>query len=144
MIATNEKLLINFKDLYRNFGADQLALVDEVYDRDIKFSDPVHEVYGLEAMKSYFNNIVSNLNYCHFEYLNEIHDCNTYYVRWLMLYSHPHLKKGEEIRLNGVSHIQYENKIYLHEDFYDMGAMIYEHLPLLSSVVKNIKYKLKH
>ena len=144
MTSTQENLFYNFKELYRNFNQDQVALIDDVYDKEIRFSDPVHEVSGLEAMKSYFNNIASNLNYCRFEYLDEVHNGNSSYIKWLMIFSHPHLKNGEEIRLKGVSHIQYENKIYLHEDFYDMGAMIYEHLPLLSHIVKNIKYKLKH
>ncbi len=144
MTSIQNNLLLNFRELYRDFNSDKIALIDEVYDKNIKFSDPVHEVNGLDAVKTYFKNLASNLNYCQFEYLNELHNGDTSYIRWLMIYSHPHLKNGEEFRLNGVSHIQYNEKIYLHEDFFDMGAMIYEHLPLLSSVVNNIKKKLKH
>ena len=41
----------------------------------------------------------------------------------------------------GVSKLEFNEKIYKHQDFYDLGAMLYEHIPVLGSLVKIIKTK---
>jgi hypothetical protein len=55
-----------------------------------------------------------------------------------MHYRHPKIKAGTPQILNGATLIKYEDKVNYHEDFYDMGAMIYQHIPLLGFVVKTL------
>jgi hypothetical protein len=33
-------------------------------------------------------------------------------------------------------------KIYYHRDYFDMGAMLYEHLPLLGRIIQRLKHRL--
>jgi hypothetical protein len=44
--------------------------------------------------------------------------------------------------VRGVSHLKISDKIDYHEDFYDMGAMLYEQLPLLGSVTRWLRLRL--
>ena len=142
MQENKQKLISNFKQLYRDFDKENIDLIFDVYDQNIRFSDPVHEIVGLYEMKDYFVKLASGLKYCRFEYLDEMYDDDTGYIRWVMSYSHPSLRNSEEIQLNGISQIKFNDKIYLHEDFYDMGAMVYEHIPLLSAAIKTLKTRL--
>jgi hypothetical protein len=61
---------------------------------------------------------------------------------WTMRYAHPRLNKGNEITLEGASHIRYEEKVYYHRDYFDGGRLLYEHVPLLGSVIKQLKKRM--
>ena len=64
-------------------------------------------------------------------------------MAWTMFLRHPKLRSGETIRVEGASYLKTRNgRIYYHRDYFDMGAMLYEHLPLLGRVVNTIKHKL--
>ncbi|WHI49643.1 hypothetical protein P3339_14310 [Microbulbifer sp. MLAF003] len=38
--------------------------------------------------------------------------------------------------------VRFSDKVFYHEDFYDMGAMVYEQVPLLGSLIRKIKSRL--
>jgi hypothetical protein len=59
----------------------------------------------------------------------------------MMHFKHPKLG-NRLISVRGVSHLQISDKIDFHEDFYDMGAMLYEQLPLLGNVTRWLKLRL--
>ena len=60
-----------------------------------------------------------------------------------MFRNHPSLRAGDTIRVEGASYLRTHNgKIYYHRDYFDMGAMLYEHLPLLGRIVQRIKKRL--
>jgi hypothetical protein len=59
----------------------------------------------------------------------------------MMHFRHPGL--GDRlISVRGVSHLQINDKIDYHEDFYDMGAMLYEQLPLIGTVTRWLRLRL--
>jgi len=50
---------------------------------------------------------------------------------------------GETIRIEGASYLKTRNgKIYYHRDYFDMGAMLYEHLPVMGRVIHHLKERL--
>jgi hypothetical protein len=56
------------------------------------------------------------------------------------------LKGGDEVKLDGVSHITFakdQDLVIFHRDYFDMGEFIYENIPLFGGVVKFIKARLK-
>jgi ketosteroid isomerase-like protein len=131
-----------FRYLYQNymqFNAERLA---EIYSDQVVFKDPVHEVRGLNALQHYFADISNNLNSCHFLFIDEIVTTDCAHITWEMQFSHPKLRAGKAMTLRGMSFIRYTDKITYHEDAYDMGAMLYEHLPVLGKLTKWIKNKL--
>jgi hypothetical protein len=81
------------------------------------------------------------LSECRIEYLDEIIGDRSAYVKWVMHYRHPRLG-NRLISVRGVSHLKFSDKIDFQEDFYDMGAMLYEQLPLLGNVTRWLKLRL--
>lgn len=143
----NELLDVQLLDKVRNlfmdsatFSTDALA---DVYASDIVFVDPVHRVEGLDALKAYFDRSYSNVISCRFEFVGEVLQGNTATLKWVMHVSHRKLSAGRPISLPGVSWVQTSakepNKVAYHEDFYDLGALVYEQVPLLNRIVRHIK-----
>lgn len=139
----NQQLIETLKDFYSEFEAASLDKLDELYDDDVAFTDPIHQLVGLEDLKKYFEHTMENVEYCHFTFDDEAVSEQQAFMSWQMRFSHPKLADGMEIVLPGVSHIKFaDGKIRSQQDYYDMGAMLYEHVPLVGYVVDKIKQRL--
>ena len=131
-----------FKKYFGKLHQADLSRLGDFYSDDIVFKDPVHEVRGLVELEDYFQAICADLTDCRFEYLDEVIGEGSGYIKWLMHFRHPKLG-NRLITVRGVSHLIWsDNKIDYHEDFYDMGAMLYEQLPVLGSVTRWLRHRL--
>ena len=135
-------LLDNFKSLYSDLVKADLSQLDHLYSGDIIFKDPIHEVQGLVAVEDYMTNVCTDVDYCQFEYLDELIGDNNAYIKWMMHFRHHKLGKSL-ISVRGMSHLSFNGKITYHEDVYDMGAMLYEHLPLIGGTTRWLKQRLQ-
>lgn len=137
----NNALLDQFKDQFKNLKQADLSQLGEIYADDILFKDPVHELRGLVTLEDYFTTLCADLIDCRFEYLDQLEHDNSAYLKWLMHFNHPRIG-SKTIDVRGVSHLCWSDKIDFHEDFYDMGAMLYEQLPVLGSVTRWLRMRL--
>ncbi len=137
----NLQLIDRFKDFYRDVKHPKLGSIDQVYADDVLFKDPVHELRGAEALHTYLSEMSVNVQSGRFEYLDQIVSDDMAYIKWNMHFKHPRLGK-DTITVRGMSQVQFHDRIYFHEDVYDLGQLIYEHVPLLGSVVKGLKKRL--
>nr|WP_250885728.1 nuclear transport factor 2 family protein [Shewanella jiangmenensis] len=125
--------------LYQHLGADNLDLLDEVYGNEVVFIDPLHRIEGLSDLKRYFANMYQNIGSIGFEF-KQVSDSGTdALLVWTMTFTHPRLAGGKAIVVDGVSQIRYGDKVMYHRDFFDAGAMLYEHLPGLGALVRLVK-----
>ena len=136
-------ILTQFKTFYANLARKEWAQMDNIYTADIHFCDPIHCVKGLPNLHKYIVELCANLSTCRFDYLDEVVMDGTAYVKWDMTYAHPSIKGGKMLTLRGITQIEFDERgIYYHEDIYDMGAMLYEHIPVLGSGVRCVKHRL--
>jgi len=140
-MTANNDLLVRFKEHFKNLKQADSSQLGELYADDILFKDPVHELRGLVTLEDYFDTLCADLIDCRFEYLDQLEGDNSCYVKWIMHFRHPKLGK-EIIDVRGVSHIRWSDKIDFQEDFYDMGAMLYERLPVLGNVTRWLRLRL--
>ncbi|MBB5210220.1 nuclear transport factor 2 family protein [Microbulbifer hydrolyticus] len=135
-------LVKRIKHLYSDFLAADPSYIAEVYAEDVIFSDPVHRVEGLENMQAYFAGVAQNLRECRFEFDQTLVDGNALNLWWTMHYRHPRLSGGAPLSMRGASLLKLDlekDRVLEHEDIYDLGAMVYEHIPLLGSVLSYVK-----
>ena len=137
----NNDLLERLKDNFKDLQKADWSKLGEIYANDVLFKDPVHELRGLVSLEDYLSSMCTDLTDCRFEYLDQLVSGNSAYLKWEMHFKHPRLGQAV-IDVRGVSHIRWTDKIDYHEDFYDLGAMLYERLPLLGSVTRWIKLRL--
>ena len=135
-------LVKRIKHLYSDFLAADAEAIAEVYAKDIVFSDPVHRLQGLANMQAYFAGVARNLEACRFEFDQTLVDGSTLNLWWTMHYRHPRLASGAPLSLRGASLLRLDleqDRVLEHEDIYDLGAMVYEQVPLLGSVLRYVK-----
>lgn len=140
-MATDTTLIERFKTYFKILHQADLSELRKIYADGVVFKDPVHEMRGLVELEDYFTSVCSDLSECRFEYLDEMVAEKSAYVKWIMHFKHPRLG-NRLISVRGVSHLKFGDKIEYHEDFYDMGAMLYEQLPLLGNVTRWLRLRL--
>lgn len=129
-----------FQTMYQRLDASNLELLHDWYHQDVTFIDPIHEIKGLDALKSYFKGMYSNVEQIEFIYQWQVAQGNHLAIGWQMRFSHTKLNAGKTIKVDGVTHLEVkEDKILMHRDYFDLGAMLYEQIPLLGRVVRAVK-----
>ena len=132
-----------FIDNYQKLSIDNLHLLENIYHLDVEFQDPAHKLSGFDTLSAYFNELYTNLKDCDFVITNVLVDGDEAAIYWHMQYVHPKLNKGRPVNVEGHSFIQgKDNKVILHRDYVDFGAMLYEHIPLVGSAVRLIKSRM--
>lgn len=133
-----------FARIFASLDKSNLNRVGEIYTPDVHFTDPLHEVHGLRAMQAYFGELYANVEDLQFEF----HQCQQVIegqglLRWTMTYRHPRLAGGGPISVEGCSCIFFrDDLVYRHIDYFDAGALLYEHVPLLGNVIRWLKGRL--
>jgi hypothetical protein len=142
-ITTNKPLwLIHFVSTYQRLSIDNLDLLATIYHQDVTFIDPMHQVEGFDELYKYFDSLYQNLSSCVFDINNVIAEGDEAAIYWKMSYQHPKLNQGEVVTVLGSSHVKgRDDKVFYHRDYLDLGAMLYEQLPLFGKLTKWIKAK---
>ena len=136
--------LERFMELYRNLSADNLHELGMIYARDVRFIDPAHEIRGLEALRSYFSNLYQNVASISFDYHRVLDNENEASISWSMTFTHPRISRGREVTVEGATFLEFDkdDKVTHHRDYFDLGAMLYEHLPVVGTLTTFVKNKL--
>ncbi|MGB9090293.1 MAG: nuclear transport factor 2 family protein [Pseudomonas farsensis] len=135
--------LQTFAERFATLDANNLDRLAELYSNDITFRDPLHRLSGLPALHQYFAELYANardISY-QFEGADEIAPGHGY-LRWTLRFSHPRLNSGRAISVQGCSHLQWRERVHFHQDYYDAGALLYEHVPVMGSAIRWLKGRL--
>ncbi|CCQ10896.1 FIG002994: Putative transcriptional regulator [Pseudoalteromonas luteoviolacea B = ATCC 29581] len=130
----------NFIDKYNQLSSLNLALLEEIYHENVEFQDPLHAISGIEQLKVYFESLYANLQYAKFELQASFVDGDNAFIYWQMTYQHSKLNSGKATSVDGHSHLVFcGDKVVRHRDYLDLGAMLYEQIPVLGWAVKKLK-----
>ena len=134
----------HFLEVYQKLDRDSVELLDTIYTADITFRDPAHEISGLDNLRTYFRNLYQNVDQVQFSFVNPLRTNDEAYIQWQMKFAHPRLNKGKTIMVHGATYLQFtpDNMVHFHHDYFDLGAMLYEHIPILGQAIKSIKRRL--
>lgn len=137
------RVLKDFCQFYRELDARPLSELSSIYTDDIEFCDPVHCIKGMADFRRYFEDLMQKVTHCRFD-IHEVNELEEQaFLSWTMHFQHPGLNRGEMISVDGLSHLRFGEKIYFHRDYFDLGAMLYEQIPLLGRLVRGVKSRLK-
>lgn len=128
-----------FVDIYQQLDKSNLHLLNDIYSEQIKFKDPMHEIHGISELTRYFSNLYSNVKHCQFD-ISDTYECDDKaFLYWTMHYAHPKLASGKTISVEGHSKLVFkEGKIINHRDYFNVGEMLYKHIPILGGVINYI------
>ena len=133
-----------FARRFAELDKDSLDRLGELYSEDALFVDPLHEIRGLAALRRYFAELYANVQELRFEFhgFDGVREGEGY-LRWTLSYRHPRLAGGRLIRVAGCSHLLWsDGRVYRHRDYFDAGALLYEHLPVFGTLIAWLKRRL--
>lgn len=133
-----------FIKTYESLTKDNCEIIKDIYHPDVEFEDPIRKTFGLSELLPYLSDSYQNVHYCRFQITDSIEQENQACVRWLMRLSHPKLSQGRELTVHGCSVLHYQDELIIyHRDYFDLGEMVYQNIPILGSVVAMIRQRLK-
>jgi limonene-1,2-epoxide hydrolase len=137
-------LIDKFTAFYQDLNRESVKNLNDVYHDDICFDDPVGSHSGLQTVKDYFDGLLTNTLGCRFNISNVIKEDNQAFIVWTMHYEHPKLKGGKTLTVNGTSYIKIQDeKVIYQRDYFDLGEMLYENVPLIGRIILWLKNGLK-
>lgn len=137
----------DFVSTYQQLNISNLDKLADIYHQDITFRDPLHQIQGLDNLTTYFEHLYENLISSEFVLTNHISEGSypangSAAIYWQMHLRHKKINSGNTITVEGHSLLQrQDNRVIYHRDYFDVGSMIYEHLPVLGGIIRLIKRK---
>ena len=139
------KLVRSFSNLFSSLTEEGVgSLVGEVYASDAYLNDTLKEVRGIEAIREYLIESGKAVQSCQVQ-INDLAqsqvDC---YVRWTMEIRFKKLENGRICRSQGISHLRFNKngKIIYHQDYWDSAGALFEHIPFLGLLIRQVKKRL--
>lgn len=137
-----KKLII---DSFNAYDGSNPEVLDELYDTEVIFQDPLAKTKGIKELKSYYKHAYDPVRFIEFDF-KEIHESgHTFTCEWHMTLKAPPLNFSRKFKVRGVSVLTFSeksNKVIKHHDYLDIGDMVYEKIPLVGSLIKQIKKRL--
>lgn len=141
------ELIDRFSAMYRDFANLDLNQLGKIYTLNVEFIDPVDTHQGLDALQDYFRRMMDMVELCEFDIHGSL-ECQpnplqiSHVINWTMR-MRPR-SSSKLILLNGVSQLKVNDQgIYFQRDYYDLGEMVYEHVPALGWVIQKVKGRLR-
>ncbi len=136
-----------FSEFYNHLAVSDTHLLADIYSDDITLIDPIGTHHGLAKVTEYFTLLLRNAKQCDFAIHNiAAHESHpaiahaAYTVTWTMSFATPKLNGGDTIHVDGITLLKVANdRIFFHQDYYDLGQMVYEQIPILKFIVNKIK-----
>jgi limonene-1,2-epoxide hydrolase len=138
-------MLAQIQSTYQRINRDTLkaGILRTLYADSAEFIDPFHHIQGIANIEAYFSQLYQNVTDISFQYgLSGQLEQNAW-QEWHMTVRHPKLAKGAPIIVAGITQFKLEHdKIVVHRDYFDAGALLYEHVPILGSVIRTLKQRM--
>ena len=139
------KAIQGFIDFYKVFSEKSVKeKVREVYAPNGYFRDPFHEVSGIDEIEKYFLASTETIEDCRFDMEDVARNKRNYYFRWTMRLK---TKRDPEnpIEAIGTTHVRFDDhgRVLFHQDYWDAGSVVYERVPILGSLVRFVKKRVR-
>ena len=137
--------VVAFKNLYKRMNRDSITfeMLADVYGADFVFTDPFHNISGLTAYYDYCVSMYQNVSSIEFDFHDEWTREDAACLSWTMQFKHRHINRGKAVAVDGTSVLQFRHDaIVLQRDYFDGGQALYQHLPLLGSVITRLKKRM--
>ncbi|KPQ01501.1 nuclear transport factor 2 family protein [Marinobacter sp. HL-58] len=129
-----------FKQLFNNLCAGNMAELGSVYSDDVRFTDPFSSVRGIVELTDYFSDAYANVISCGFDFGEPVINGPDVCIPWVMHLQHKRIRKGKPVKVDGISQLVIrKGRVTSHRDYFDVGQLLYENLPVMGGVIRWIR-----
>jgi len=134
-----------FKMLWSKFTPENMSNnLSSVYAHDVWFNDTIKTITNAVSLEHYLIETASRVASCKIEFLNFMYTKDGYFSRWKMSILPDANNMDYEWESYGISHLRFDENglVVLHQDYWDPAGGIYENLPIIGWVLRNIRARL--
>lgn len=115
-----------------------------VYAPDAWLYDNLAIVRGAVSVEKYFSGSVADTRALSVEFLQITHDGPDYFVRWRMSVEVEALNDGQPMVSYGMTQFRFDEqgRVIVHRDFWDAATGLYEYLPGIGGILRNLRSRL--
>lgn len=112
-----------------------------LYAPEAYLNDNLVALEGAPAIADYFAATLARVSSVRVDLLGMAHAGPDYFVRWQMTIESPQLGDGRPLKSYGMTHFRFDGtgRVLLHRDFWDAGTGLYEHLPVVGSILRRVR-----
>jgi hypothetical protein len=132
--------LVRLERLFARLGEDSVREhARHAYAADAYFNDTIKEVRGIEAIERHLCATAGKVVELTLRHDDLARSGDNYYLRWTMTIRIK--KRDQPIVSSGISHLRFDGAglIIYHQDYWDPVSGLYEHLPVVSAIVRRLK-----
>ncbi|PIP89559.1 MAG: transcriptional regulator [Bdellovibrionales bacterium CG12_big_fil_rev_8_21_14_0_65_38_15] len=147
VLTLTQQRSLKIRTVFNDLRATNTEILDNFYAQDIVFEDPLGQINGLNSMKEYYKAMYKKVIDIRFEFKDDAINGDRHLCTWIMYMRVDGLNGGEEVVVHGVSEIEFNSESTLaiyHRDYFDMGEFVYQHIPVLGSIIKMVRKQLEH
>lgn len=138
--SITKKSVEQFKNYFKDLTDNTREPLNNIYTKNVIFEDPIKKITGIENLEKHFKKMDANVVNGGFTVTNEIHNGNQVALQWVF---ECQLKRPrQKVRCVGSTFLEIDGKIVKHTDHFDLGALVYEHLPLIGGMIRFVKSKM--
>jgi hypothetical protein len=117
---------------------------EKVYAPDAFLNDTLKTLHGSAAIRDYFIKTAQGLESMTVTFDDVAVSGRNYYFRWTMDTRMKHLAKGKTVRTIGVTLVRFDpqGRVLIHQDFWDSAQGVWDHVPVLGTVIRWIQSKI--
>ncbi len=131
------QLIGRFKRVFARLAPDSVMPLAELYADGVVFEDPLHQITGLPALTAYFSRLNARIESAEFAFGTQVVADGEAALTWTMTVRTR--RPRQTIVVPGVSVIRFGDKVTHQRDYFDVGAMLYERLPVLGWMLRRLK-----
>ena len=116
----------------------------KVYAPEAFLNDTLKTVHSSAAIRDYFIKTAQGLDSMTVTFDDVAVSGHNYYFRWTMDTRMKHLAKGRNVRTIGVTLVRFDpqGRVLIHQDFWDSAQGVWDHVPVLGSMIRWIQSKI--
>lgn len=143
--AIREEAMTRFTAMWASLTASRIREhIRSVYDETIWFNDTVHTITDLDRLEAYLVDTAERVDSCKVTIDQIVHEGPDTFIRWWMTIRLPGSTEEEAMVSAGMSHLRFnpEGRVILHQDFWDAAGGLYEHIPGIGWILRQIRARM--
>lgn len=138
--------LERFASFFSSFDPGRIeGLLPATYAPDVYFNDTLKAIRGSTDLAHYLAESAAAVEACRVVIEDRTrNEHGEYLLRWRMMIRFKRLRRGIDTWTVGVSHLRFaqDGRVAYHQDYWNAADGIYEHVPLLGTLIRAIKRRL--
>ena len=126
---------------FEQLSPQTLGKITELYHPQCYFKDPFNEFYERKSLEKLFAEMFAKLYQPRFVISETLSEGHSTFIVWQFHF----ILRQRNVQINGSSHVKFDDHglITFHRDYWDAAEELYEKLPVIGFVMKQLK-KLSH